>query len=370
MNQSNSNTVSIIDNTIYYDMQIFNNSSSSVNLSFTEQRQYPIFNESTDNYKMSVIRFSADSDLPTLIPQVQTLPNTNPNLLIYSFTMVYKTYEFRQYVEFVPQVLSVSPPSIINNTSVESPYYWLYDGGSFINMLNTALVNCWNGLSALVVAGGDSMLHTSPSIYYEMNPVTYIIHLCADATQYDNALTNPISLYVNTPLHSMLKAFAGYSYYGFNNQNGKDVKFNITNYNNLNVYTNSGINYLMIYSEYSSIQSWSPVNSIVITTNLPVVSTLISAPNIIDDQFYSNFPIANNEKQISDFIYNVDTNINSSGAISYTSQIYRYVNLEKSAPITQLQISFYWKSKRGNYFNFELDNSGCASIKLMFERIR
>lgn len=363
--------VEIVDKNIYYDMQIFNNSRQSVNLSFNEQRQYPIFTEPTDSYKLAVIRFATDSDLPTIIPQVQTAPNTDPNKLIYSFTMQYKTYVYQQYVQFVRQNMTAPIPDVLNESTIESPYYWIYDAMSFINMLNTALNSCWNGLKTLVVAGGDALPNTNPNIYFEMNPTTYIINLVADAQQYDYNLTNYVKLYMNTPLHTYLKAFAGLSYYGFNNQDGKDVMFNITNYNNLNTFTNGGINYLLTYSEYSPVATWSPVNSVVITTSLPIISTLISAPNIIDDQFFSNYPLSNNEKQISDFIVETETGQwNSGGKLTYTAQIYRYVNLEKSQPITSIQINFYWKSKRGQYFNFELDGSGTASVKLMFEKMK
>jgi hypothetical protein len=363
--------VEIVDKNIYYDMQLFNNSRKSINLSFNEQRQYPIFTETTDSYKLAVIRFSVDSDLPTISPQPQIEPNADPNKLIYSFTMQYKTFIYQQYVDFVRQNMTAPIPSILNENTLESPYYWIYDAMSFINMLNTALTNCWNGLNNLVVAGGDTLPNTAPNIYLEMNPTTYIINLVADASQYNKSLTNPITLYMNTPLHSYLKAFSGLSYYGFNNLDGKDVMFNIANYNDLNIFSNGGVNYLLTYSEYSPVASWSPVNSVVITTSLPIINTLISAPNIIDDKPFSNFPLTNNETQISDFIVETDTGQwNTGGKLTYTAQIYRYVNLEKAQPITSIQINFYWKSKRGNYYNFELDGSGSASVKLLFEKQR
>lgn len=362
--------VEIVDKNIYYDMQIFNNSRQGVKLSFNEQRQYPILDGDTSNYKMAVIRFSVDSNLPTIIPQVMLSPNTDPNKLIYSFTMNYKTFNYQQYVQFVPQNLSQPVPTSLDNSIIESPYYWIYDGMSFINMLNNALISCWNGLKALVIAGGDTLPNSNPNIYLEMNPVTYIINLVADTLQYNNTLSNYIKVYMNTPLHSLLKAFSGLSFYGYNNVLGKDVMFNISNYNNLNVYTNSGINYLLTYSEYSPISSWSPVNSIVITSSLPVVNTLISPPNVIDDNFYSNFAIETNEKQVSDFIVETPLNINDSGKITYNAQIYRYINLESSNSLTQILLNFFWKSKRGNYYEFILDASGLASVKLLFEKMK
>ncbi|HEY9705360.1 MAG TPA: phage minor capsid protein [Allocoleopsis sp.] len=363
--------VEIVDKNIYYDMQIFNNTRQALNLSFNEQRQYPLFTEPSDHYKLAIARFSVDSDLPTIAPQPMLAPNTDPNKLIYSWTMQYKTYIYQQYVQFVPQNMNVSAPAVLDNSTVENQYYWIYDAMSFINMLNTALNSCWNGLKALVIAGGDTLPNTNPNIYLEMNPTTYVINLVADQLQYDNTLTNYIKVYMNTPLHTYLKAFSGLSYYGYNNANGKDVMFNITNYNNLNKFTNAGVNYYMIYSEYSTVSTWSPVNSVVITSSLPVVSTLISPPSVIDEGFISNFPINSDERQVSDFI--VETDIgqwNAGGKITYTAQIYRYISMEKAGTINQIQLNFYWKSKRGNYYNFELDGSGCASIKLLFEKIK
>lgn len=364
--------VEIVDNNIYYDMMIFNDTSSNVNLSFAEQREYPLFEDPTDSYKMSVIRFSTDVNLPTIIPQVAVQNNTDPNKLIYTFTMSFKTYDYQQNVIFVPQIKTASPPSILSPAIIENEYYWIYDAMSFINMLNTALVSCWNGLNTLVVAGGDVLPNTAPNIYLEMNPSSYLINLFADQNQYDNSLTNPIKLYMNTPLHSLLKAFSGLSYYGYNNLLGKDIQFtNIKNYNNLNVFSSGGVNYLVVYSEYSPVASWSPVNSVVITTSLPIVQTLTSAPNVIDSQFFSNYPVSNTEKQISDFIVETDLGQwNAGGRLTYTAQIYRYVNMLKAQPITNIQINFYWKSKRGAYYVFYLDSGGLANLKILFEKIK
>jgi hypothetical protein len=284
--------------------------------------------------------------------------------------MVYKTYVYQQYVTFISQNKKVSPPTILNNNALENPYYWLYDASSFINLLNTALVDCWNGLNALVISGGDSLNNNECNAYFEMNPVTYIINLCCDSTQYDLINNpNPIKLYMNTATHGYLKSFSNLMYNGYENDNGLDIQFNITLYNNLNIFTNNNVTYLMTYSEYSPVGSWNITSSVCITGSLPIVTTITALPHVIDSSAFSFVPSNNTERQLSDFVMDGD-NYNTTGKILYLPQIYRYVNLMGSKSIDNIQLNFWFKTKLGNLFNFTLDSGSNATIKLLFEQIK
>jgi hypothetical protein len=158
-------------------------------------------------------------------------------------------------------------------------------------------------------------------------------------------------------------------YNGFNNLNGLDLLFNIKNYNNLNIFTNNNVTYLMTYSEYSPVASWNMINSIVITSSLPIVNTIITNPHIIDNSPYSFVPSNNSEAQISDFIVD-GLNYNSTGKILYVPQIYRYVNLNGSKGISNILLNFWYKTRLGIYNNFNLDSGGVASVKILFEQIK
>jgi len=120
--------------------------------------------------------------------------------------------------------LQYSAPQLTQQ-NIENPYYWLNDAQSFIDIVNTGLSDCWNGLNALVIASGDSLNNSSANINIDMNPTTYIMTLNADVLQYDQSgsVANPISVYMNSELHTYLKPLRTNNA-GYNNLLGQDVQ--------------------------------------------------------------------------------------------------------------------------------------------------
>lgn len=363
---------------IYYDLQVYNNTNASQNLQFFEKRNSKFLGSDkspVSSYSVAVVRFCIDSNLPfmTLEPLIDGV-NTNPNKLVYSFTMTYKNYTYQQYLTFVPQNLQYSAPQLTQQ-NIENPYYWLNDAQSFIDIVNTGLSDCWNGLNALVIASGDSLNNSSANINIDMNPTTYIMTLNADVLQYDQSgsVANPISVYMNSELHTYLKPLRTNNA-GYNNLLGQDVQLIIKNNNGNNIYTGSnGVNYIQSYTEWSVGGVWNMVDSVLMTTDLPIVSSYTSAPNINDPFFLSSVPLSNTEKQLSDFNFggsDVGNATLTGGQISYspTAQ-YRYISLDTAQPLDAIFINFQWKSKRGNYYQYTLDVSQNASVKLLFTKV-
>jgi len=363
---------------IYYDLQVYNNTNSSQSLQFFEKRNQKFLGSEkspVSSYSVAVIRFCIDSNLPfmSLEPIIEG-GNTDPNKLVYSFTMTYKNYLFQQYLTFVPENTNINPPTL-SIQNIENSYYWLYDAQSFIDIVNTALSNCWDSLNTLVIAGGDSLNNNAPNINIEMNPTSYIMSLNADISQYDQSgsLANPISVYMNSELHTYLKPLRSI-FSGYNNTIGRDVQLIIRNNNNSNIYVGSGgVNFIQSYCEYSVGGVWNMVDTVLMTTDLPIVSSYVSAPNINEPFFLSSVPLSNTEKQLSDFNFggsDVGNATLTGGQISYTPTAqYRYVSLDIASPLDSIFINFQWKSKRGNYYQYTLDVSQNASVKLLFTKI-
>ena len=115
---------------IYYDLDLINNDTTGQNppqiLRFTEIRNSPYL-MSPENYFVSVARFSIQTpSLPVWIPQAQ-IGQADPDLLIYSFTLKYKTYEYQQYVRYIPDDLSQPIPAPpITFQDLETAYYFTY----------------------------------------------------------------------------------------------------------------------------------------------------------------------------------------------------------------------------------------------------
>ena len=103
---------------IYYDITVSNFQSNAVApqpFTFNETRTTP-FVMCPQDYYLSILRFSIDSGtLPVFIPSIQP-GSVDPNLTIYSISMSWhdlvtdRTYNFQQFVEWIPQDVSIEVP--------------------------------------------------------------------------------------------------------------------------------------------------------------------------------------------------------------------------------------------------------------------
>jgi hypothetical protein len=128
-----------------------------------------------------------------------------------------------------------------------------------------------------------------------------------------------------------------------------------------------GIN-LIVKSEISGCNLWSPVASIVFTTSLiPVVSNQLSSPIIYEDGKITNVnPSANFAQVITDFIAG-DQGMRPNILYNPTAE-YRRIQLYGNSPLTNFDISVFWKSKYGEFIPFLLPPGASASIKILFEK--
>ena len=256
---------------IYYDLDIINNDTTGTNppqiLRFTEIRNSPYL-MSPENYFVSVARFTLQTpSLPVWIPQAQ-IGQADPNLTIYSFTLKYKTYEYQQYIRYVPSDLSQPLPSPpIDFQDLETAYYFVYTYQTAISMFNTALTSAVLGLKALVIAGGD-LLPSLNAPFFEFDPNALLCILNADEAGYSNNLLNDIKIFANAPCFTLFSTFQAI-YYGYAQiVKGKNFQFVVKNINDTNVLTLPTYNALQMYQEESTSALWCPIQSIVFTTAL------------------------------------------------------------------------------------------------------
>ena len=375
---------SAIDNSnpdhVYLDCIVSNSDSSSNNpsmpLTFTEIRNSEIISCASDWY-LSINRFYLESpNLPVLLMPILT-GQSNINKSSLSITMTYasstKSYEFQQYLTFVPVNVSdtlPSPPLVTVDYS--STYYDIYSYQNFINMINTAFQSCYAGLSSVAGAGGNG-LPTAYAPYFEFDPNAEKAILNADILGYNNALAYPISIYFNTPLLQLFSSFDA-SYYGTNVTNGKNYKLNVYALpNSGNVYgitQPSVINYLQMYQEYPTLASvGNPISSIVFNTNLiPVTGSLQSkpinfnAPASISDQS-SNSTVTN---MLTDIVVATDLFSGYKPNIIYNANPFRLISLVSNQPLRNYDISVYYKLHTGNMRQFVLSPGSCSSLKILF----
>ena len=126
--------------------------------------------------------------------------------------------------------------------------------------------------------------------------------------------------------------------------------------------------YLKLNQEYSTISNWSPLSSIVFTSNtLPINPTQLSAPIIYNNGLLVS-AIENNAfaSIITDLVsdelcYRPNLLYNPPGE-------YRLIDLRGNQPLNNIDIQVYWKDKYGKLNQFLLYSGGSCTIKLLFRK--
>ena len=366
------NNISPLPSHVYVDVDITNNStlenSKPVPLQFTESRNSNIIEDSS-LYYLSIIRFHIDTvnSIPVWMPLIQINNSDNdPNKTIYSFTMKYKTYTYQQYLQYIPQDKSIAVPPDAS-TQENFDYYSVRSYCWVVDLLNNTLNACYAGLSALVTAGSDTLPSSNvPFLYYD--PSSSSLSLYADVAGYNSSLENPIYLFANTALFNMLSGFE-YISNGYNAPNGTNYQFSIRSSGaNWNVLEFDTYNAVGLFEEYPCISTWSPCRSIVFTSpNLPIVPTIVSTPDNFGSAT-SMSQVSNNDKQniITDMEVGLTTGKEWLPSVDYSPFVYRLIPMTNRNPISQIQISIFWKDIYGG-MHMMMMPSGCnASIKILF----
>lgn len=372
---------------IYYDLNILENDRTGLvepqPINFNEIRNSP-FIMNPGNYLMSIVRFEIDTPtLPVFIPFIQTNQG-DPNLTVYSFTMTYVhnaiTYEQQQYCIYQPENLSVPVPSAINGnyqTQQNIRYYYVRSYNSWMESMNKALKDCFDNLKTQVTNAGGALPTNNPP-FLELEPHTLNITLSADIIGFAESLNNPIKLFMNSPMFTLLSNFQ-IKYFGSvaSITNGKNYQFRIygiPSVNPLNVYIiNNNYSVLQTFSEGPTpVALWNPITSIVFTsTLLPIVPTNYGIPKVYNAN-ESQLSTGNNSNLvpiITDFIVAFSATNNYKPTINYEpAGEYRWVDLMGNNPLNTIDIQVFWKDKFGNLNPVLLKNQCSASIKILFRR--
>lgn len=360
---------------IYLDCIVSNNDAGpntpSVFLSFNEIRDTQIIPAPASDWYLSISRFYLETpNLPVLLMPILT-GQSDINKSSLSITMTYKTFEFQQYLQYVPaNVSDVLPSPPLVTVDYNSTYYDIYSYQNFIKMINTAFTACFNGLQT----ASGSTLPTANAPYFEFDPNAEKAILNADILGFNDTLTDPINIYFNTTLFQLFSSFDA-TYYGSSNVvNGKNYKMNIYELPNAgNVYAitqPTPISYLQMYQEYPTLASvGNPISSIVFNTNLiPVAGSLqakpiiFNAPESISDQT-SNSTVSN---MLTDITVPTELFSGYKPNIIYNANPFRLISLVSNQPLRNYDISVYYKLHTGNLRQFVLSPGSCSSIKIVF----
>ena len=364
---------------IYYDICVSNlvtiNQKPPI-LQFIETQNSPFISQCEDYY-MSIIRFTIDMPtLPVFIPTIQ--PNqSNSNLTTYSVTLSVDvggvTYTQEEFVIYSPQIQTLStplPPSKTSNGLQDNStaYYQVYNYNWFIYLLNQTFYNCYNNLASQVTVGALPSTY-APQMIFNSSTNTFSLAIPDSGYNYfvGNTDVNDISIFFNPATFGLFFTLPFNLVYLNNSENIQIISFNqLTSQSYVGQYDT--FDAYIINEEYSSISTWTPITSLVFTSQtLPVVSTNVSTPAIyINGSVFNQNGSSNVSNIVSDFV--ADSG-NYRDSLEYLpSAQYRYLSLLGNKPVNTIDFQVFYKDRLGSLSPVYLGSGCTATIKVLFTR--
>ena len=366
---------------VYYDLTIQNlrnnNIKDNLHLQFNETRQSPILHNS-EEYYLSVIRFFVSSySLPVLFFAIE--PNqADINKGAYTVTLeyVYNTIDAEMvHVDYVPQDANADIPLAPNTTSngyqQESSYYFCYNYEYVLRLFNIALKTAFNNLKARWPDVPAFKNGFPPSFKWDYSSNKPILSGMDSIYNIDNP-SNPamIKVYFNRESWNL---FNGIACRYFSTKDEYNRNYQVLFSNDSNSYlsqTEFGLfRFLELPSENDPTSNWSPISSIIFTTNtLPIAPTQLSLPKIYDNGVQISLTTTGSNYQ--NIISDITTDeMSYRPALLYIPQSEnRMIDLKNNQPLQQIDISVYYRTKLGNIYPFVIPAGGSASMKILFER--
>jgi hypothetical protein len=368
---------------LYYDITITNLQSSTTPppiLTYSENRNTP-FIFTPEDYYMSIIRFTLDTpSLPVFIPYI--IPyQSNRDLTIYNITLSwtnplapFQTFSFVQPVIYSPQNLEAevpSPPSSSANGLQNNftGYYDVFNYQYWIYLINQAFTSCFNQLNALVVGAGLA-LPTANAPVLNFDTQNDIAILIADQAGYDTTSADYIKIFFNPALFQLFSSFPVIIDNFSTNINNVQIQTTTFGGSNLVQYPPVSPTYtaIQVFQEYSTVALWTPITSIVFCSNtLPVVPNQLSSPLLyVDGKILQSGNNSNIAQIITDFVS--DTGIYKPNIVFTPTAQFRYIELLGNRPLSNIDISVFWKSRTGELIPFRLTSGSSATIKILFTK--
>jgi hypothetical protein len=360
---------------VYYDLVIsnLNNTNGPPPIAYyNETRSSPIIYDPF-KYNLIVARWQIDTNfLPIFIPMIQT-NSVDPNLTIYSITLQYgASIGAPAYVNFIPQnkvsPIPPAPASTSNKLQDNSKnYYDIYTYQYWIYLINQCFQDAYDNLNAAYIGVLPSAF--APVMTFDTMNNIGIIN--CDVAGYD-LNSGGIKIYFNQAMGQLFSSFP-FIIESFNDINNRNflLQTNVFSVANISDYPAVGtplFTAYQIFQEFSTISSWNPVLSIALASNtLPIVPNNEGTPALIVNGV--NQQQSGNNNVQSQIITDFCTDGIYKPLITYTpSAEYRRISLVGDKPISNIDISVYYKNRSGQLVPLLLP-AGCSiTIKLLFEK--
>lgn len=381
---------------IFYDLTVSNFQSSVQNPNpfyFNESRSQPYLMNPQD-YFLSIIRFTVDTGtLPCFIPSIQ--PNQgDPNLTIYSVSLSWLDpttniyYTEQEYIQYQPQDLSIDVPAPPSQTANglqlnETGYYNVYSYQWLCYLVFVAFQACAAKL-ALSTAGSPNPpdLSYSPIIYWDSSSQKAVISANAAVYDLNEQFYAPtaaaVNVYFNTPMYGLFSSFPA-RYLGAGSLLGADYRILIVDIGGTNNQViippqpavPGGIEYnaILVYQETSTCASITPILAIVFCSNtLPVEANIISTPLVYNNNQLLIF--AGNNAATANIITDLvsDSGVYTPNLVYQPQSEYRRINLYGNSPLSNLDLSVFYRLRNGSLIPFRLQSGGSITMKILFQK--
>jgi hypothetical protein len=399
IHQSNPSTSSLQDPThIYKQIQVYNNNTAfqapSVPCVFSQVQLSSVVDDASQYYA-SIVRWSAQSTLPQIIPDMVVRPGGTP--LAYSgdtnyYVAIIKIANaadadkpskdcFADRVIYNPPVNRTNGYSIPFHTPAsqalvyQDPYYYINNISEFLDLLNVSLATCATYCN----------VNLGPKFNYNSN--TGKIELLANNAEFGPGSAGQLPTYavcVNQQLFNIMASFhvslrpdilgiystsgiplySSWYMFAANDDLGRSAFVNQDAEGKSSVID-------VIQQTNTSIPSMSPVDSIQMeTATIPVQNTLVGAPSFLGPTISNASGSANNVAVLTSYQAGLITGTEySQGFIQYspTTEL-RLIDMTSNGNVQNLQISVVWLDKLGQTHPLLLPNGQGASMLLLFRK--
>jgi hypothetical protein len=373
----------------YVDISLVNNKIDNdqvpIPVIFSSRRDQDYLKSPRD-YLVSVVRWSLDVRLPLIVPQlklntpvISNYPAIDQWETVYYVTFVDPTGMTATNINilFQPQINQYVKPPITSITNLsqlyDNPYFHITSADYWLQMLNVSLSNGYSLFLTQTGLAGNPLYPNDPPIFQYDGQGNVSLTVPQNFLYFlPNGQGNPapIFMYFNGALNTLF--------------NGLSTLINPVqnpiNYQHYRLYFTGTlplvsppllVPYYRLSNEYPSVPFWSPLSSIVFTTNqIPVEPANANPTVIIGSSASTNNNNINLASVITDFDINFVTGLESR-QINYYTPLgeYRLIDLVSNRPLSDINISVFWRDKiQGNLHNLYLHSGAGASIKLLFRR--
>jgi len=367
----------------YLDINLVNNKINADDTSPTpiifNTRRDADYLANPQDYYVSVIRWSLDCRLPLIVPQLVLGSSVQSDTKGDYFDSVYvitiqapSGYYGESRVKFRTQT-SISPPpfSTITDISIlyDTPYFYINSVQYFMDLVNDAFDEAWAALK-LAQGGSAGFPDRAPFLQYNYDGNFTLLA----TPSYITTASPRLTLYFNSALYTLFNGLSAIQN-GWVNSTATPIR--AKNYQILiddgQTTTINGVVWNYCLTEYPTLPFWSPVSSIVFTSQgIPVEPTNSNPTNAVGNA--TNLGAVNNNINLASVITDFDINLNTGTEprqIVYyaTAGEYRFFDLNSNTPLADININAGWKDKiTGSIHNMYLFTGGGATLKLLFRK--